>query len=123
MAEIGAGFVRRHDPQREAAWVAEVDGEVAGSVFVVAKDAETAQLRLLYLEPGMRGKGLGRRLTETATGFAREAGYARMVLWTQSELAAARHVYARAGFVKVAEEPETLFGRDVVTETWELTLA
>ena len=93
-----------------------------GSVFVVAKDAETAQLRLLYLEPAMRGKGLGRRLTETATGFARGAGYARMVLWTQAELAAARHVYAGAGFVKVAEAPERLFGREVVTETWELAL-
>jgi DNA-binding MarR family transcriptional regulator/N-acetylglutamate synthase-like GNAT family acetyltransferase len=122
VAEIGAGFVKRHDPEREAAWIAEVDGEVVGSVFVVAKDAEAAQLRLLYLEPAMRGKGLGRRLAETAIGFAREAGYARMVLWTQSELAVARHVYARAGFVKRVEEPETLFGREVVTETWELAL-
>ena len=123
VAEIGAGFVKRHDPEREAAWVAEADGEIVGSVFVVAKDAEAAQLRLLYLEPGMRGRGLGRRLTEMATGFAREAGYARMVLWTQSELTAARQVYARTGFVRVAEKPETLFGREVVTETWELALS
>ena len=122
VAEIGAAFVKRHDPGREAAWAAEVDGEVVGSVFLVAKDVETAQLRLLYLEPAMRGKGLGRRLVETAVGFAREAGYARMLLWTQAELAAARHLYARAGFVRVAEAPERLFGRDVVTETWELAL-
>jgi DNA-binding MarR family transcriptional regulator/L-amino acid N-acyltransferase YncA len=122
VAEIGAGFVKGHDPSREAAWVAEVDGEVVGSVFVVAKDAEAAQLRLLYLEPATRGKGLGRRLVEAAVGFAREAGYARMVLWTQAELAAARQLYASAGFVRVAEEPETLFGRKVVTETWELAL-
>jgi DNA-binding MarR family transcriptional regulator/N-acetylglutamate synthase-like GNAT family acetyltransferase len=123
VAEIGAGFVKRHDPEREAAWVAEVDGEVVGSVFLVAKDRETAQLRLLYLEPAVRGQGLGRRLVETAVGFAREAGYARVVLWTQAELAAARRADARAGFVKVAEEPETLFGRQVVAETWELALS
>ena len=122
VAEIAAAFVRRHDPAREGAWVAEVGGEIAGSVFVVSADAETAKLRLLYVEPSMRGGGVGARLVAEAVAFARAAGYARMTLWTNDVLTAARRLYERAGFRLVASEPHRSFGRDLVGETWELAL-
>jgi DNA-binding MarR family transcriptional regulator/N-acetylglutamate synthase-like GNAT family acetyltransferase len=122
VAEIVARFARRSDPRRERCFIAEKDGEIVGSVFLVAKSRTVAKLRLLYLEPHTRGLGLGARLVDECVRFAREAGYRKVTLWTQSHLDAARHVYLKAGFRLVAEEKHRSFGLDLVAETWEKEL-
>jgi DNA-binding MarR family transcriptional regulator/GNAT superfamily N-acetyltransferase len=122
VAEIVAGYVRKHQPEWERCWIAEVDGERVGSVFVVRKSKTAAQLRLLILTPQARGLGLGARLTDECLAFARSKGYKKMVLWTNSCLDSARALYARRGFKLVNSEPYTGFGKDLVGETWELRL-
>lgn len=122
VAQIVADFVRDFDPQREKAWIAEVDGERAGSVFLVRKSATVAKLRLLLLAPEARGLGLGGRLVDECIAFARAAGYRRLVLWTQSNLTAARGIYASRGFELKASEPNAAFGQQLVSETWERKL-
>ena len=122
VAEIVAGYVRQHQPDGERCWIAEVDGERVGSVFVVRKSKTVAQLRLLILAPQARGLGLGARLTDECLAFARSKGYKKMVLWTNSCLDSARALYARRGFQLVKSEPYTGFGKDLVGETWELRL-
>jgi DNA-binding MarR family transcriptional regulator/GNAT superfamily N-acetyltransferase len=122
VAEIAARFIREFDPRREKGWIAEVDGARAGCVFVVRKSATVAQLRLLILRPEARGLGLGGRLTDECIAFARKAGYRRMVLWTQSNLTAARTIYQSRGFLLKASEAQTAFGRRLVSETWERKL-
>lgn len=122
VAEIAARFVQRFRPGLERCWIAERDGEIAGSVFVVRKSAQVAQLRLLYAEPWARGSGLGRRLVDECIAFARAAGYRHLVLWTQSNLDAARRIYQAAGFRLVKEEPHHSFGRDLIGEYWALML-
>jgi DNA-binding MarR family transcriptional regulator/predicted GNAT family acetyltransferase len=122
-AEIVAHFVLNFDPKREACWIAEKDGENVGSVFVVRKSKTVAKLRLLLVEPSARGLGIGKRLVEECVRFARQAGYKKMVLWTQSELDAARHIYQQAGFKVVDKKRHDSFGRKgLVAETWELKL-
>jgi GNAT superfamily N-acetyltransferase len=122
VAEIGAHFILNFNPQRERCWIAEKDGATIGCAFVVTLSDEAAKLRLLLVEPSARGLGLGRRLVEECVAFARAAGYQKMVLWTQSNLDAARHIYQNAGFHRIAEEPHHSFGHDLVAETWELLL-
>lgn len=121
VAEIVAPFARSHDSQREACWIADQDG-VVGSVFLVRSDDETAKLRLLYVEPRVRGSGIGRTLVDTCIGFARKAGYRRLTLWTNDVLVAARRIYQNAGFRLIGSEPHHSFGHDLVGEQWELTL-
>lgn len=122
VAEIAAGMIRRHDPAWERGWIAELDGERVGSVFVVRKSETEAQLRLLILSPATRGLGLGGRLTDECLAFARAKGYRKVVLWTNSILSAARAIYARRGFTLVHSEAHHGYGKDLVGETWELTL-
>ena len=122
VAGIVADFARQHDPQRERCWIAEMDGENAGSAFVVKKSETEARLRLLLIEPKARGLGLGKRLVDECIEFARQAGYRKLVLWTDSVLTAARHIYEKAGFRLVESEPNRTFGHDLVSETWELDL-
>jgi DNA-binding MarR family transcriptional regulator/predicted GNAT family acetyltransferase len=119
VAEIAGAFVKSHDPRRESAWVAERDGEIVGSVFVMRADDHTAKLRLLYVEPTARGLGIGRRLVEQCLNFARDAGYTRMTLWTNHTLTSARRIYEAAGFKLTAEEPHDMFGPPLVGQTWE----
>jgi DNA-binding MarR family transcriptional regulator/GNAT superfamily N-acetyltransferase len=122
VAEILAAFVRNFDPQREAAWIAECAGEIVGSVFLVRQSDEVAKLRLLYVEPSMRGRGLGARLVEECIRFAQEKRYRTLTLWTNDILTAARRIYQAQGFRLVAEEPHHSFGKDLVGQTWELEL-
>ncbi|SIO28177.1 transcriptional regulator, MarR family with acetyltransferase activity [Singulisphaera sp. GP187] len=122
VAGIVAEFARGHDPERERCWMAELDGEVAGSVFLVRQSAKTAQLRLLLVEPEARGLGIGARLVDECIRFAQSAGYQKVTLWTINAQHAARHLYQRAGFRLVREEPHRTFGGDFVDETWELKL-
>ncbi len=122
VAEIAAGMIRTHDPEWERGWIAELEGQRVGAVFVVRKSASEAQLRLLILTPAARGLGLGARLTDECITFARTKGYAKLVLWTNANLLAARAIYARRGFKLIASEPHHSFGQDLVGEHWELTL-
>jgi DNA-binding MarR family transcriptional regulator/N-acetylglutamate synthase-like GNAT family acetyltransferase len=123
VAEIVAQFVHNLDPRRERCWIAERDGEIVGSVFLVKKSKTVAKLRLLLVEPSARGLGIGTRLVAECVRFARQAGYKKMMLWTQSELHAARHLYRAAGFRLVGKERHRNWSRDnLVAETWALTL-
>src|SRR4029077_8555653 len=114
VAEIVARFVRRYDARRERCWIAERDGDVVGCVFLVKKSQAVAQLRLLLVEPAARGAGLGSRLVGECVRFARQAGYRKVVLWTQSELAAARRLYEAAGFRLTRTERHHSFGKALV---------
>lgn len=121
VARIVADFLSHFRPAGERCWIAEMHGEIVGSVFVVRHDDAIARLRLLLVEPQARGLGLGTRLVEECLRFARRRGYQRMQLWTNSVLVEARHIYQKVGFRLVAEEPHHSFGHDLVGETWELT--
>ena len=123
VAGIVQHFVEHFDPAREHCWIAERDGQIVGSVFLVKKSATIAKLRLLIVDPSARGLGIGRRLVEECSRFARQAGYRKITLWTNSILDAARHTYETAGYRMVHRgAPEHRFGKDLVFETWELTL-
>lgn len=122
VAAIAARFVQRFEPGHERCWIADDGSTRLGSGFVVRQSADVAKLRLLLVEPEARGRGLGARLVRECIRFARRTGYRSMVLWTQSELAAARHVYEGAGFRRTRSHAHHSFGRDLVAETWRLTL-
>jgi DNA-binding MarR family transcriptional regulator/GNAT superfamily N-acetyltransferase len=122
IAEICAQFIKNYDPAREHCWIAEAGGEPIGSVFLVKATDEIAKLRLLQVEKKARGLGVGRALVEQCIQGARERGYSRMTLWTQSILVAARGIYQSAGFKLVKEEKHHSFGADLIGETWERDL-
>jgi DNA-binding MarR family transcriptional regulator/GNAT superfamily N-acetyltransferase len=123
VAEIVAEFIQHFDPKRERCWIVEKDGERVGTIFLVKKSNMVAKLRLLLVEPTARGLGIGRRLVSECVNFAREAGYKKIMLWTQSELHSARHLYEQAGFKRLSDDSHKSWGRnDLVAETWGLTL-
>ena len=122
VADIVAKFLRDFDAKREHCWIAERGGERVGSVFVVREAQHTAKLRLLLIEPEVRGEGLGRRLVQQCIDFSRRAGYRKLVLWTHTNLTAARAIYQKLGFRLVKTEPHRQFGVAVVGEYWELKL-
>ncbi len=123
VAELLAAFVKGFDPHHEAAFIADRDGEIVGSVFLVRSDQpDTARLRLLYVDAAVRGSGLGARLVGACVAAAREKGYRRLVLWTQDCLVSARRIYQAAGFQLVSEEKHHSFGKDLNAQVWELAL-
>ncbi len=122
VARIVADYVDGHDPDRERAWIAEVDGTPAGCVFCVRKEQRIAQLRLLLVESTARGLGIGSRLVEECVRFAARAGYQHLTLWTNDVLDAARRVYERAGFELVDAEPHHSFGQDLIGQHWTRAL-
>lgn len=122
VADVVARFVATFDPAHERCWIAELEGEPVGSVFVVKQSENVAKLRLLIVEPQARGLGIGTRLVDECIAFSRDAGYRTMELWTQSVLHAARRIYERAGFELAKREPHTLFGVEALGETWRLKL-
>jgi DNA-binding MarR family transcriptional regulator/N-acetylglutamate synthase-like GNAT family acetyltransferase len=121
-AKIVAEFILNFDPKRERCWIVEREGEIVGSVFLVRHSRDAAQLRLLLVEPAARGMGIGKRLVEECIRFARQAGYRKITLWTQSELRAARHIYRKTGFSLMRKKAHHSFGKDLVAETWERKL-
>ena len=123
VAQIAAEFIQKFDAKRERCWIAERDGAIVGSVFLVRKSDRVAKLRLLLVEPSARGLGIGGRLVDECVRFARQAGYRSITLWTQSTLDAARHIYRKAGFRVVKREKHNSFGHKLVGETWELGLS
>ena len=122
VAEIVAKFLGSFDASRERCWIADIDGTQVGSVFLVRHSDDVAKLRLLLVDPVGRGQGLGRRLVSECIAFARQCGYRKITLWTQSILVGARKIYQDAGFVPVASEPHRSFGQNLIGETWELDL-
>jgi DNA-binding MarR family transcriptional regulator/GNAT superfamily N-acetyltransferase len=122
VADICAKFLQNYRPKFERCWIAELNGVPAGSVCLVRGDDKTAKLRLMFLEPWARGKGVAQKLLDESVAFARKCRYEKIMLWTQSELAAARKLYARAGFNLIETKPHADFGKKLTGETWELNL-
>jgi DNA-binding MarR family transcriptional regulator/GNAT superfamily N-acetyltransferase len=122
VADIVARFIRNFDPKKERCWIAEREGAVVGSVFVVRDTDDVARLRLLYVEADTRGLGIGRRLVDECIRFARQTGYRRLTLWTNDILVSARRIYQAAGFQLVAEDRHHSFGHDLVGQNWDLML-
>lgn len=124
VAQIVGEFLANFDPARERCWMAEIDGQIVGHIFLVKhpSQSDTAKLRLLFVDPSARGRGLGDALVKECLRFARTAGYKKVVLWTQSMLDAAHRIYERAGFRLVKEEPHHSFGKDLMGQEWELEL-
>jgi len=122
VADIVAKFIQRHDANRERCWMAETNGEIIGSVFILKRSETVSQLRLMLVEKKARGLGLGTRFVNQCIRFSRRAGYQKIILLTESRHVAAQHIYERAGFRLVREESQRSFGHDLIGEWWELVL-
>lgn len=123
VADVLGGFVRNFNPERERGWIAEIDGEFAGCVFISDVGDNVARLRCLLVEPTARGHGVGTKLVDECIAFCRDIGYDKIELWTTPDLEAARRLYGRAGFVRVGEESFSDFGQQLAGEIWKLELS
>jgi GNAT superfamily N-acetyltransferase len=122
VAGIVADYMKGCDPSCEGCWIAEVGGRRAGSIMVIRESADTAKLRLLLVEPEARGLGIGQALLGRGMDFARTAGYKRLILWTNSVLKAAGHIYRKAGFRLASEEPHRQWGVELMGQVYEIEL-
>ncbi len=122
LAEISAKFIRKFDPKSDNCWIAERNGEIAGSVFLVRAGKTTGQLRMLYVEPSARGLGIGQSLVAACIADARAKGYKKLMLWTNDILVSARKIYIAAGFRLIREEKHDSFGKKLVGQFWSLDL-
>jgi GNAT superfamily N-acetyltransferase len=122
VAEPLSAFVRAGNP-RERLWIAEQHGRIVGCIGIVAASLQTAQLRWYLVDPSIRGKGLGKTLLKEAIAFCKCCGYADVILWTESALTVAAHLYQAAGFRKAEEKPGQMWGVDLVEEKYELRFA
>lgn len=124
VAQIVGDFGAQHDPARERAWIAEVEGSPAGCIMCVTDPGNPAiaRLRILLVTPSARGLGVGTQLVAECVRFARAAGYERLTLWTNDVLSAARRLYEAHDFVLERRESHRSFGKDLVGETWRLEL-
>jgi GNAT superfamily N-acetyltransferase len=120
--EVSVQFLRGFREGRDQCWIAEIGGAMAGAVMVTDEGDGVARLRMLYVEPYARGRGIGGALVGVCVAFAREVGYARVMLWTHTVLASARRIYAGCGFRIVETATHYEFGAPVEGETWELRL-
>lgn len=121
-SEICAKFIREFDPKHERCWIAEKDRGIVGSVFLVRHEEGVAKLRMLYVDPSARGLGIGTRLVEECLRFAKQVGYRKMILWTNSVLTDARRIYDKAGFQLIEEAPHHSFGKDLIGQTFSKDL-
>lgn len=122
VSQIVADFITHFNPAKERCWIAEMEGEVVGSIFIVEESDKIAKLRLLLVDPKARGFGLGTKLVEECIDYSKNVGYEKIMLWTNSVLKEARHIYEKTGFKLVNEEKHHSFGQDLIGETWELTI-
>lgn len=122
VTNVVADYLKHHDPSKESCWIAEKDGKNVGSIFLVRDTDEIAKLRLLIVEPETRGMGIGARLVDECIRFAKQCGYKKLKLWTNSCLHSARKIYERCGFQLIEESPHDLFGEGLIGQTWELIL-
>lgn len=122
VAGIIADFIKNFDQERERCWIAEKDGKNVGAVFLVKQTEKVAKLRLLIVDPETRGLGIGQKLVHQCTEFARQKGYKKITLWTNSVLSAARRIYEKEGYKLIKEESHHSFGHDLISQTWELDL-
>jgi GNAT superfamily N-acetyltransferase len=122
VARIIADYIEERDTQREAAWIAEANGQRVGCVFCMKRAEDIAQLRILLVEPAARGMGIGTRLVQECVAFARRASYKKIMLWTNDVLVDARRIYERVGFQLIEEERHRSFGHDLVGQNWLLAL-
>lgn len=122
VAGVVADYLKNYDPARERTWIAELGDRRVGSVVLADGGNGVAKLRLLYVDPVARGRGLGKAMVEEVIAFARTCDYRRISLWTNDILTAALHIYIESGFQRVEETTHTMFGPEMKGQTWVLDL-
>ena len=115
-------LVNQYDPDKDVVYILEADGNVSGCIAITHIENDIAQLRFFFIEPALRGYGAGNKLMDMAISFCKKKGYKRVILWTFSELAAARHLYRKYGFQIADTHKNTEWGEPILEERWDLLL-
>lgn len=114
-------FVQRSDSSKEHIWILEMDDEPKGSIGIFKVNESVAQLRFFLIDPKLRGTGFGRQLVQKAIDFCKIKHYKTILLWTNSDLKAARHLYGKCGFQLMETRKEFLSNQVIIEERWELS--